>query len=241
MYKDPQELLIVLNNTLRRKNIEMTLGFIIGMLESSDVYITEDMIKNYMEIKKKDNVKEKDINEMNYGERFIYKFNLDKYEYEPYMMYYYKKTINLLKRKCFKFIKLIESIVNKDAKEEDLINYDISIDKDGNILSTDIQRIIKPFVYNLYLLINKTIEANELDSYINHKINLNNLLRDGITEEDLYPSEELQSDSFGLYKDENAYIPYTDKQRIIKENMESDQFGRSIHYVEDMLKNERVR
>ena len=241
MYKDPQELLTVLNNTLKQHNIEMTLGFIIGMLESADVYLNEEIIKKYIELKKKENFKEEDINNMNFGQRFIFDFNNSKYEYEPYTLYYYKKTINQLKRRCFKFVKLIESIVNKDTNKEVLKRYDITIDNEGRILSSDIMRIINPFLYNLRTLIDKTVEANELDTYIYHKINKQILEIEGIKEEDLYPLDELQpSDSNYIPLDINGYIPYTNKQKIEKENKLSDEYGMSFSFVEDMV-NERSR
>lgn len=241
MYKDPQELLTVLNNTLKQHNIEMTLGFIIGMLESADVYLNEDIIKKYIEVKKKENFKEQDTNNMSFGQKFIFDFNNLKYEYEPYTLYYYKKTINSLKRRCFKFVKLIESIVNKDTNKEELQRYDITIDSEGNILSTDILRIINPFLYNLKTLIDKTVEANELNTYIYHKINKQILEIEGIKEQDLYPKDELQpSDKKYIPLDVNGYIPYTNKQKIEKENFLSDESGLSVSFIEDMI-NERSR
>lgn len=239
MYKDPQELLIILNNCLKQRNIEMTLGFIFGMVESADVYLSENDIKKYLEEEKKKRFKEKDIEKMNFGEQFLYKMELEKYEYIPYTLYFYKKSISILKKKCLMFIKLIESIVDKNISKTELSKYDITVDSNGNILNTDIKRIVEPFVYNLYLLIHKMNEANELETYIKNKINLDYLYRKDMNEYMVYPSEELQPSSLeDIYVDTNGFIPFTTKQEVERENKLIENLNDNIDRTLALIMNE---
>ena len=238
MYKDPNELLVILNNTLKKRNIEMTMGFIVGMIKSADIFLTEEEIKNYLEKKKDEKFIVKDYSNMNYGERLLYILDLRKYEYVPYTYKYYKKTINILKKKCLMFVRLIESITNKDVPNEELIKYDISIDKNGNILSTDIKRIVEPFVYNLYLLITKLNEANELDTYLKNKIDLDYIYRNGADEDDYYPTSELQPDIKTLVNNritDQVFIPFTTKQEVIRDQQRMKEFSETMNSLEELM------
>lgn len=233
MYKDPKELLIILNNTLKRNNIEMTLGFIIGMLENANVYIKEDEIKKYLDKEKNRFIKNKDLTKMNSGEVLLYKMSLKKYDYIPYTLKYYKKTILILKKKCLKFIRLIDSILDKDITKKTLEQYDISINDNGYILDSDIKRIVEPFVYNLYLLIQVINDANNLETYIKNKIDLDMVYSHNYDEESIYPSEDLQKYDFEntIYGDK-GFIPFTAKQEVENENKKIEYLNKTMVEVD---------
>lgn len=135
------------------------------------------------------------------------KLDVTRYEFDPYTLKYYKKIIKNLKIKLNMFFDIIDNNIDKDTLEK----YDITIKKD-KILTSDAERMIKPILYCLSDLLKKVDEANNLETYLTNKINLNYIYRNELNEDDVYPSPEIQlNDEIG--NQDKEFLPHTEKQK----------------------------
>lgn len=145
-------------------------------------------------------------------------------EYDGYSLTYYKKYIFILKKKCCELFKIIDRLelnykVNRDnvfssynESVLDIINkYDIRLDPVGKVCDEDIDRIIKPLVYNIKKLISLYEESNKLSTYFERRIDIEELKSKGIVESQLYPSSELQITN--CLTNDKGYIPLTENQK----------------------------
>lgn len=220
-YVDPKLLIIKLQDRLN-----LSLNEIKQNVASSGVILSENDIKDYLA--KTFKTEKQDIynklcaenDEKNYMEKYLIE---KQYAYEPYTLKYYKKIVSIYKGKCLKLLSIIEHIYNKNISEifDLLLRLDISIDSNNEILYDDVIRLIDPFVYNYNMLNEKLRKANDLDTYLNNKISLDDVYRVGASEEDLYPSEKLQGNLYYDYSE--GYIPLTQKQ-IDNFNKEFDKY-----------------
>ena len=145
---------------------------------------------------------------------FLDYLEYERYKYVPYTLYYYKKYVNILKHKSLKIYEIIDSISKNLGKEiEDvLIDLDISLDDNGNILYSDVIRLKEAFIAITLGLIRKVDQANNLDTYLDNKISLDGIYRNGLSESEVYPSSELQAKN--IYSEKYSYcIRLTEKQR----------------------------
>lgn len=219
----------VLNSTLEeiKKNVQ-----------GSKVNVTPEQIVTYLnymflmehpEVKKRiENKKNRSINKDNVSYKFLIKSGNDiqddlickKYSYEPYTLNYYKKYINIVKRKSLLLLSMIENIgKNNLSLMKPLLNdLDIQI-SDGKILKEDIVRIIEPMEYNYYLLAQKVKRANNLNTYLYEKISKESLFKAGISEDEMYPTLEIQVRNLE-YNDLNGNIRLSKNQ---EENLKKEQ------------------
>lgn len=201
------------------KETGLNLNQIEEKLSTYDVLLPEDKIKEYL-IERRKKVDKKIAEDPN--EQFINKVILDmKYNYEPYTYYYYKKKINILKNKCYKFIDIIKNLMNNTLDDKITEELDINKNEWGYMSNVDYERILKPFIFNFKVLVQLMLEANELSTYENRKVSLDHLYRNGLSEQDLYPSEELQvrHNEFNI----GGYIPLTEKQeaKFLEEDLKT--------------------
>lgn len=187
-------------------------------INDKNVLLTKEEIINYLdkEYKKIHPKAKKNINSINICIEDIEKA---KYKFEPYTLYYYKTYIDLLKKKLNKFLDIVDSISpNISVKELDVLNnYDIKINNQGLILKRDASRLICPILYCLSELLKKTQESNQLETYLNNKLNLDSIYRSGLNEADYYPSPELQVNSI-IDNSSSEFISLTEKQKNIHMN-----------------------
>ena len=133
---------------------------------------------------------------------------LKKYEFEPYTLEYFKKYIKIVRKKVLILLDIIEKIGNKEVSAignimEDL---DIVLDKKGNILKEDIERLIKPTIANINILNDKLNKANDLSTYLTFKISRQSIYRNDFSENELYPLPSLQDKHYlGFNREE--YVP----------------------------------
>ena len=112
------------------------------------------------------------------------------YSYDPYTLEYFTRFVVILKQKLNILIDLIEKICDGDILpiQGMLEEFDIVLDENGHISDTDIVRLIPPLINNFNLLIEKTKQANNLNTYLN-KITIESYFKGAIMP---YPSEALQ-------------------------------------------------
>lgn len=125
-----------------------------------------------------------------------YTFDEDRYEL-------YKKYVDKYRRKCILLCNIIiylnMNIKNNEILSSYVANLDITFDK-NDILEEDINRLIRPIIYNIRKLFTLSDEANSFIAYYNNSGSIN---------EEEYPSSEIQS-----FEHKEGYIDLTDKQKL---------------------------
>ena len=139
-----------------------------------------------------------------------------RYCFEPYTLEYFERYITIVRDKAVYLLGIIEKISNKNTQDiqEILNNLDIVLDENSNILKNDIMRLIEPTLYNINDLNNKVTEANDLSTYLNFKLSKHYLLRNGITEGEIYPTSSIQVNDL-VYGYKNGNVPLSANQRDI--------------------------
>lgn len=136
-----------------------------------------------------------------------------RYTYEPYTLFYYTQYTTILKSKINKLLSVIDGISSNNASQidEELNNLDIAI-IDNKILKSDIMRLIIPTIYNIKALKSKINEANNLNTYLTNKTSKHDLLRRGISEDEIYPSKSIIINHLE-YVGIPGYVELTEKQK----------------------------
>lgn len=154
-------------------------------------------------------------------ERMINDLMCEKYIFEPYSLKYFNKNIAIYREKSQRLFNLITNIIDaknknfleKSALLEQLNEYDIKVDGNGNIYYDDIDRLVEPFVYNLDHMLEKLEEVNNFDTYLNFNISKEKIYEYGMDEDELYPKERLQLNEPA--ENEDGFIPLSNKQLLI--------------------------
>lgn len=146
---------------------------------------------------------------------FADKIKVERYCFEPYTLEYFNRYTAIVRSKTNLLLNLIEEISNKNSKtiQEILTDLDIILDENGNILKSDVIRLITPTVYNINDLNDKVIKANDLCTYLTFKMSKHSLYRDGLSEGEIYPSQAIQVKSL--------YYGYAQGNVILSENQET--------------------
>lgn len=134
-----------------------------------------------------------------------------KYTFEPYSLEYFKKYISIVKTKL---LTLLDNyfFIGCGCPDFDLLDdLDINLDSRDFISKEDIIRLIKPILYNLDLLSKKVNEANDLSTYLSFKMSRFLLYKNGLSDNDIYPSDSLQINN--LLCSEDGYVALSDRQR----------------------------
>ena len=138
---------------------------------------------------------------------------MNRYEFEPYTLKYFNRYIKIVKNKLLTLLDIIEKIKNKDTSsiQDLMIELDIVLDESGNISKEDIIRLLEPIIYNFSDLNKKVEEANELSTYLTFKMSKHSLMRNGWSENEIYPTKSLQN--HGLFDfNEKGNVPLSSRQ-----------------------------
>ena len=149
------------------------------------INITPKEIKTYLDQRfKEENKKTKQRMETN-------KFNCVDHDT---IKEYFNRYASIVKNKATILLNIIEKIGNKDTISitDELSNLDINLNEDGNILKSDMIRLIEPAIYNIEELKQKVEKANDVEAYLVFKISLDFAYRAGLSEDELYPYEVIQ-------------------------------------------------
>lgn len=228
------------NPELMIKIIEETFNSDINSLKNkamqATVFLTSQQIKKYLnELFEQENPKVKeriskkneattDDNTYNFDERnikdieeatedFMDSLTAKDYEFYPYTLEYFKKYISIIKSKTFFLLNIIENIIKKETIATPIIleELDIVLDENGDISREDIIRLVEPTIYNITVLNEKVMEANNLKTYVNFRISKDLLYRRGISQDELYPTTSIQVKSLE-YSDLKGNVKLSKKQ-----------------------------
>lgn len=182
-------------------------------------YLDEQFVKNDEKLKRRlENKNNRDINMSNWNkedmnssvQQLMDEIAAEKYSFNPQSLEYFNTYVNILKNKLLSLLDLISKIGRKDfTTVQDLVaSLDINFDGQGNISKDDIIRLLKPTIYNFNEFNEMISKANNLSTYLNFK--LFDSTKGIVSEDDLYPTEELQVMSLN-YEDEGS-IPLSLEQ-----------------------------
>ncbi len=127
------------------------------------------------------------------AKRFTDELSTTRYCFNSYTLEYFKRYTTIVRNKALQLINIIESIGTKqtDNIKGLLGELDINLDESGNIKVVDIDRLVTPTIQNIEDLNEKISIANNLETYLTFKISRESLLREGIMENEIYPSTSI--------------------------------------------------
>lgn len=150
--------------------------------------------------------------------------NIGRYRLEPYVLEYFNKYVNILKFKIDKLFDIIKSIGTKTTEgiNDILDDLDIILDDNGNILGSDIVRLVDTIIYNINTLSEKIRTANNFNTYLSCKLSEDKIYKIGLYEGEIYPSKKLQIKNFPFCHI-SGYVPLTKNQmeNIMQEQNEN--------------------
>lgn len=220
---------------------------IIVTKEQIEEYLEKKFIEEDPELKKRiDNPKPKrssniakwtgkDIEDA--SQKFVDSISVTRYIFEPYSLKYFNKYTTIVRNKINMLLNIIEQIGVKNIQsiQNILIDLDIALDESGNISKNDIIRLIIPTVYNINELNAKLEKANDLSTYLSFKESKHSLMRDGISESEIYPSQSLQIKDL-WYDHIQGYVRLSENQRKELEEQQrrsSKKFAKMLLNLED--------
>lgn len=156
-----------------------------------------------------------------------------RYSFDPYTLKYFKTYSGIIRDKSNALLGLIERIGNGHAGDimDELDELDINFNEDGRISKTDIMRLVTPAVHNIRTLDDKVRQANDLSTYLTFKMSLDSIYKNGWSENEVYPSPELQLRNLE-YASLPGYVPLTDRQR---EEIERESQSYLKRFTKDFL------
>ena len=148
--------------------------------------------------------------------RWMLSYYKDKCTLEQYTFDYYKKYIEILRTKVGRLLTIIAGISRGDIAgiKEELEKLDIVLDENGNILRSDIERLVVPTVENIRKLESKVEEANDFSSYFDKKREKHL----GFSEDEIYPLPDLQ-EPLRMFNHSSEYVMLSKRQ---KEKLEAE-------------------
>lgn len=171
----------------------------------------------------------------NASQEFGDELSAGRYYFEPYTLKYFNKYSNIVRKKALQLLNIIEKIGNKNVSsaQDFIVDLDIQIDEKGNIKKEDIIRLITPTVYNIKVLNEKILKANDLSTYLTFKESKHSLLRDDISEGEIYPSSSLQIKN--LYYDHvRGNVPLSSNQITELRKVQSRSMKKGAKILIDM-------
>lgn len=246
-------------------NLSMSINEVIDYIKNASVQLTEQEIKNYLKEKFQQDDSELDIRQknrkrlsgdptkwteediQNASQQFVDDLVAIKYQYDPYILEYFKKYIDILKEKSlslFEIVNRIQNIALGKINDQDEINqiinllseYDIKILENGNIYYQDLIRLLTPLVENVLELKEKVESANNLETYLCFKISKHSLYKDGFTEDDIYPKRALQVIAYEF--DTKGYIRLSHRQKEILRKENLNNFSAWLDIVDSATKSD---
>jgi len=158
----------------------------------------------------------------NSSQEFVDNLSVARYCFEPYTLEYFNRYTVIVRNKVNILLSLIEKIGNKDIQliQEWLTELDIVLDEKGNVLKSDIIRLITPTIYNINDLEEKLSKANDLSTYLTFKMSKDSLYKEGLSEREVYPSQSIQIKST-YYDYIQGNVRLSERQRNELEKEES--------------------
>lgn len=237
-YYDPKVIISILEDFLGKPINELKKD-----VNDNQIVVTKEQIENYLkqkfieedpELKKRiesprpkrsSNIAEwtkQDIEDS--AQEFVDDISVGRYCFEPYTLEYFNKYITIVRNKANLLLNLIEKIGNKDSQtiQEMLTELDITLDENGNILKSDIIRLITPTVYNINDLNKILLKANDLSTYLTFKMSKHSLYRNGLSEGEIYPTQSIQiKDLYHDYIKGNVSLSENQKSLLRKQQSRS--------------------
>lgn len=168
----------------------------------------------------------------NSSQEFVDDISVARYCFEPYTLEYFNRYTAIVRNKVNILLSLIEKIGNKDIQpiHELLTELDIVLDENGNVLKSDIVRLITPTIYNINDLNEKLAKANDLSTYLTFKMSKHSLYRDGFSEGEVYPSQSIQINSL-QYDYIQGNVRLSENQRKTLEEKRSKSLKKSAEFI----------
>jgi hypothetical protein len=154
------------------------------------------------------------------SQEFIDGISASRYHFEPYTLEYFNRYTTIVRNKANLLLDIIEKIgvKNTSSIQDKLIDLDIVLDENGNISRNDIIRLIIPTVYNIQDLKEKIEKANDLSTYLTFKMSKDSLYRNGLSENEVYPTKSLQiKNLFYDFIKGNVRLSENQRQKLKKE------------------------
>ena len=142
--------------------------------------------------------------------RWMLSYYKDKCTLEQYTYDYYKKYVEILRSKVGRLLTIIAGISRGDIAgiKDELEKLDIVLDENGNILRSDIERLVVPTVENIRKLESKVEEANDFSSYFDKKREKHL----GFSEDEIYPLPDLQ-EPLRMFNHSSEYVMLSKRQQ----------------------------
>lgn len=168
----------------------------------------------------------------NSSQEFVDDLSVARYCFEPYTLEYFNRYTAIVRNKVNILLSLIEKIGNKEIQpiQELLTELDIVLDENGNVLKSDIVRLITPTIYNINCLNEKLAKANDLSTYLTFKMSKHSLYRDGFSEGEVYPSQSIQINSL-QYDYIQGNVRLSENQRKTLEEERSKSLKKSAEFI----------
>lgn len=144
-----------------------------------------------------------------------------RYQFEPYSLTYFQTYISKLKEKfttLFDILEDLDACKNGKLSEEGRNRFsdlDFHINEYGDIYVTDAIRLMNAVIYNINDLYQKVMQGNNCETYLTFKKSLHQLANNGISEEEIYPSKEVQIKDLDL----NAHPQFIELSDAQKEEI----------------------
>ena len=227
-YYEPKMIITYLENILKKD-----FNSIKTYVDSSGINASKEQIEMFLEkkfmeenpelkeiIESPKYVRSKELGKMshedllNESREIVDSIAIGRYMFEPYTLKYFHKYVEILKCKINKLFDIIQCIGTRNTSSIDYIltDLDVVLDDNGNILGSDIIRLIEPTIYNIEVLSNKIKDANDLNTYLSFKMSEESICANGFLESEIYPSMDLQIKSLFFYFND-GYVSLTEKQK----------------------------
>lgn len=198
---------------------------------------SKDVLMNYIE-NLRVGITEREI--INYLQQKSYTLIEKKPKFEPYTLHYFKKYTEIVKRKCLSLFQMIDfieknqKILLQDEKMtgEMLASLDITLEPNGGIYYPDAIRLSLALIENINELSHVVECANNLDTYLYFSLSPDYCTQCGISENDLYPKENLQVPILE-FDDIPGYIPFSPRQKVLIEILNKERFYLYYNYLMD--------
>ncbi len=169
-----------------------------------------------------------------------------RYYFEPYSLQYFKTYVSILKEKCQTLLSVLDDI-NKckaeklsDEAEQRILDLDFHINSNGNIYFKDAERLADAIIYNVKDLCEKVQVGNDPETYLTFKESRHRLMKDGVWENEIYPSREIQKkDRYCAHMPQFIALSEEQQTQVQKEELENFSRWMKMDFKEDDYENER--
>jgi len=145
-------------------------------------------------------------------ENFKKQFQQSKYRFNAIDLRYFKDCFKIYKEKCLKLCSIIDMLRGAIKTDRELLkSLDISYNADY-VSREDVERIVKPLIYNFSKAIETYYKANNLNTYLTTTIDGHRMAMDGVSYWEIIPSKDLQIKS-GIVVNNKCFVDLTERQK----------------------------